>query len=131
MGYAFGLRVVHWNANRWVGEDHTRVCYGCHPDSTPAWTPASEWLSPPYYSSPGTGHPSIPGSPCNQQPQDEENVSGGPQGLDNDGDGLFDMNDPDCAPGPAMAPTEEGEIGITPFIRGRRSRATPADHSRI
>jgi hypothetical protein len=101
MGYSFGLRLRHWNVNRWVNGVSTRECYDCHPDSTPAWVPASEWLSPPYYASPGTGHPAIPGSPCNQQPQDEENISGGPQGLDNDGDGLLDMDDPDCAPGPA------------------------------
>jgi hypothetical protein len=32
----------------------------------------------------------MPTDPCN------ENFAGGPDGIDNDGDGLYDMNDPDC-----------------------------------
>lgn len=99
MGFSFGLRRQHWQANTMVNGISTRICRTCHPDSDMVAEPASEWLLPPYYANPGTGHPDIPTSPCDTG-TGGENFAGGPSGLDNDGDGLFDGADPDCAPGP-------------------------------
>ena len=71
-------------------------CGGCHSDQT-GYTPVDEGVPPNYYVSPGTGHPNIPSNPCN--PADaafEENFAGTTLGLDNDGDGIYDMADVDC-----------------------------------
>ena len=65
-------------------------CTGCHKDQT-GYTPVGENILPNYYASPGTGHPNIPSSSCNG-----ENFAGTATGLDNDGNGLYDVADPTC-----------------------------------
>jgi len=76
-------------------QHHTRSgepdCTECHSDAILAnYTPVGENILPNYYASPGTGH-SIPSSACNG-----ENFAGTTAGLDNDGNGLYDVNDPTC-----------------------------------
>jgi hypothetical protein len=114
MGYSAGLRLRHWIADRIVNGVSTRDCRRCHPDSDPNTVPASEWVSPPYYARPGSGHPGIPAEPCNLPPSHGENQRGDLRGLDNDGDGLFDAADPDCAPGPAT-PGEASSRWLPPL----------------
>jgi hypothetical protein len=68
----------------------------CHSDTDPAnYTPVGEHVSPPYY---GTGDTNVDG-PCNSVAQHNINENWTLEdfiGLDNDGDGLYDLNDPDC-----------------------------------
>jgi hypothetical protein len=59
------------------------------------FTPAGEDILPTYYADPGTNHPDMPTNPCN--PSGEEDYAGTTIGLDNDGDLLYDGDDPDCA----------------------------------
>lgn len=83
-----GLRQRHFTA----GET---VCLDCHNDSDPGnYTPVAENVSPPYYFTPDTAHPNKPTNSCNQS--GKENFAGLAQGLDNDGNGLYDGNDPAC-----------------------------------
>ena len=56
--------------------------------------PVGENVLPPYYANPGISHPAIPTDPCN--PNGSEDFRGSPEGLDNDGDGVYDVADPDC-----------------------------------
>jgi hypothetical protein len=69
-------------------------CVGCHgfgPD------PLGEDILPTYYGTVDTNAD----DPCNQGPAFLENWSvGDTEGLDNDGDDLYDQNDPDCAGAP-------------------------------
>jgi hypothetical protein len=83
-----GLRQHHWNSG-------ITICSGCHADANPAeYTPVGEDVLPPYYFTPDINHPDKPTKPCN--PRGEENYAGISEGLDNDGDDLYDGNDPDC-----------------------------------
>jgi hypothetical protein len=83
-----GLRQHHWTA----GETG---CVNCHSDSNPAnYTPVGENVLPNYYASPGTGHPAMPTNSCN--PSGGENFGGTTVGLDNDGNGIYDVADPTC-----------------------------------
>jgi hypothetical protein len=87
-GLGAGLRQHHTRA----GET---VCQGCHSDANPAnYTPVGENVKPPYYATPGTGHPNMPTDPCNAN--GKENFAGALIGLDNDGNDLYDMSDPAC-----------------------------------
>lgn len=87
-GRGAGLRQHHQRA----GET---ICLGCHDDSDPAnYTPVGEDVLPPYYANPGTGHPDIPTSGCNDD--GSENFAGTAIGLDNDGDSSYDTDDADC-----------------------------------
>ena len=96
-GYGAGLRQHHWR----VGET---VCAGCHSDADPAnYTPVGEDVLPPYYANPGTGHPNMPTDPCNLD--GNENFAGSAQGLDNDGDDIYDGADPDCQAADTTPPT--------------------------
>jgi hypothetical protein len=54
-------------------------------------------VNPAYYGNP-LGQ--IPADACNTQPAPRNENKFGPTGLDNDGDGLYDQDDPDCAPPP-------------------------------
>jgi hypothetical protein len=93
-GYGAGLRRHHTTKG-------TTLCGGCHQDAIPAsYTPVGENVLPPYYANPGSGHPNMPTSPCNPGPAYTENMAGTTLGLDNDGDGLYDMQDPDCSCAP-------------------------------
>jgi hypothetical protein len=66
-------------------------CYDCH---TAGASPA-ENVKPPYYFTPDTVHPNKPTDPCNIN--GSEGRVGSPLGLDNDGNLLYDQNDPACA----------------------------------
>ena len=88
-GYSAGLRQHHTSAG-------VMICGQCHPDANPAnFTPVGEDNLPPYYFNPGNGHPNIPGDSCNQD--GSEDFAGNADGLDNDGDAVYDGGDTDCS----------------------------------
>ncbi|MDH3214959.1 MAG: hypothetical protein OEN01_01545 [Candidatus Krumholzibacteria bacterium] len=91
-----GLRQHHWS-NFITSCGNT----GCHADdSNPSvFTVVGEHVLPPYYANPGTGHPDIPDHPCNllSQGYPEDVAAAALSGLDNDGDGVYDTGDLDCA----------------------------------
>ncbi|MFQ5591403.1 MAG: hypothetical protein ACE5HE_09595, partial [Phycisphaerae bacterium] len=88
-GRGAGLRQHHWNSG-------IRLCGNCHSDANPAnYLPVGEDVLPSYYFSPDPNHASKPTDACS--PNGEEDYAGSLEGLDNDGDGLYDTNDPDCA----------------------------------
>jgi len=90
-GYGAGLRQHHVQAG-------VNVCTSCHADADPnAYTPVGEDVLPPYYATPGSGHPNMPADSCN--PQGSEDFAGDADGIDNDGDGNFDAADSDCGGG--------------------------------
>jgi len=83
-----GLRQHHWI-------NGVTECLGCHSDSNPAtFVTVGEDVLPPYYFTPDANHPNKPTAPCN--PNGEENFAATARGLDNDGDGIYDLNDSDC-----------------------------------
>ncbi len=87
-GRGAGLRQHHYRKG-------ATGCAVCHADANPAsYTPVGEHVKPPYYANPGTGHASMPTDPCNHL--GKENFAGALLGLDNDGDDLYDLADPDC-----------------------------------
>lgn len=89
-GLGAGLRQHHTNAG-------ITECKTCHLDADPAnYDPVGEDVLPANYFSPDPEFPSKPTDPCNQH--GEEDYAGIRQGLDNDGDGKYDMSDPDCRP---------------------------------
>lgn len=101
-GRGAGLRQHHTRA----GEND---CISCHGDASPgAFTPAPETVLPPYYAAPGSSHPNIPASPCNDG--GDENFAGASTGLDNDGDGVYDGSDSDCGVTAALP-----NIGVAPL----------------
>ena len=89
-GMGAGLRQHHWNSG-------VQDCIDCHADANPsAFTPAAERTPPPFYN-PDPTYPNKPINACNAAlPPGNENKFG-LTGLDNDGDGLDDEFDPDCA----------------------------------
>jgi hypothetical protein len=99
-GLGAGLRQHHWNADRIIntesGSLSSQICADCHSDSDPAnYTPVGEHVIPSFY---GTEYTNAD-NPCNEVAQHNinENWDGfNFEGLDNDGDGIYDMNDPDC-----------------------------------
>ena len=98
-----GLRRHHWTAG-------VTGCVGCHSDANPAnYTPVGENVLPNYYANPGTGHPAMPTEPCNPTPAFVENFAGTTLGLDNDGDGIYDMADGNCEGVPVELMTFEIE----------------------
>ncbi len=85
--YGAGLRQHHFTKG-------VKICSGCHADADPAsYTPVGEDTMPPYYGD--TTFPLIPTDPCN--PNSSEDRIASALGLDNDGDGVFDMSDSDCS----------------------------------
>ena len=77
-GRGAGLRQHHWV------NGITTTCSGCHPDSNPAnFTPVGEDV-------PGARNAALGIDPCND-------TVFGVFGSDNDGDNLYDGDDPDCA----------------------------------
>ncbi len=91
VGYGAGLRQRHWRGG--VSE-----CVNCHTDSNPAnKLVARENVKPPYYGA-NVFYPLIPTDPCNASPTFTENFKGTTIGLDNDGNGQFDMADAACNP---------------------------------
>ena len=79
-----GLRAHHENSGAYP-------CYDCHSQGTPP----AENVKPPYYFSPDTAHPNKPTDPCNLN--GSESAVAPLSGLDNDGNLLYDQNDPACA----------------------------------
>jgi hypothetical protein len=100
-----GLRAHHFINN-------VTVCAGCHPSDP---VPLPEDILPTYYGTPDSNVD----DPCNQGPGFLENWSiGDTEGTDNDGDNLYDQNDPDCA---APCPWDcesvpDGMVGVTDFL---------------
>lgn len=91
-GYGAGLRQHHFNAG-------VTDCVECHADADPSnYSAVGEDILPPYYGSPGEGHPNIPTDPCNQD--GSENFAGATIGIDNDGDDVYDGDDTDCSSTP-------------------------------
>ena len=83
-----GLRLHHTN-------NSVAVCLNCHGDDP---TPLPENVAPIYYGTVDTKCD----DPCNAPPDYLENYTiGDTLGLDNDGDNLYDTDDPDCANCPA------------------------------
>jgi hypothetical protein len=78
-----GLRAYHVNAG-------ASTCYTCHT----AATPPTENVRPPYYFRPDAAHPNKPTNPCNAN--GSESAVAPTDGLDNDGNLLFDAADPAC-----------------------------------
>lgn len=85
-GRGAGLRQRHFRA---LG-----VCADCHRDADPAnYVPVGENIAPANYFTPDTAHPDKPTDPCNANGSESKF---GPVGLDNDGNGLYDLDDPAC-----------------------------------
>lgn len=88
-GIGAGLRQHHTNAG-------VTECKTCHADANPAnYTPVGEDILPSYYAAPNDVFVNKPTDPCNKR--GDEDYAGGPKGLDNDGDGRYDMSDLDCS----------------------------------
>jgi cytochrome c553 len=86
-GRGAGLRQHHFRA---LG-----VCADCHRDANPAnYVPVVENIAPVNYFTPDTANPNKPTDPCNANGL--ESVVPGALGLDNDGNGLYDLDDPAC-----------------------------------
>jgi hypothetical protein len=78
---------------------------GCHTDADPAsFTTANEHTFPPFYATPDAAHPNKPANPCNNLGGSEGAVAP-PNGLDNDGDLVYDGAEPDCDVTPAHTST--------------------------
>lgn len=91
-GYGAGLRQLHFRAGQ-------TLCINCHTDSNPAnKTVAKENVLPPYYDNNDASHTAQPTNPCNPSPAFNENFKASTLGLDNDGNGQFDMADTACQP---------------------------------
>jgi hypothetical protein len=106
-GWGAGLRQHHNGAG--VG-----LCLTCHADSDPAaFTTAGEDTMPPYYAFVTNGRVNTTMEPCSMT--DTEYLEGLTIGLDNDGDGVYDMADPDCS-GVVETPGESSAIGLQPLL---------------
>jgi hypothetical protein len=77
-------------------------CAQCHTDADPAqYRAVGEHVLPAYYFVPDAAHPSKPTDSCSAS----ERFVSPLEGLDNDGDQLYELADPDCqraSPAPAM-----------------------------
>jgi thiosulfate dehydrogenase len=89
-GLGAGLRQHHTNAG-------INACMVCHDDASPElYTPVGENVQPPNYFTPDDVFLNKPTDPCSSF--GEEDYAGIWEGLDNDGDGAYDVLDSDCAP---------------------------------
>jgi hypothetical protein len=97
-GMGSGLRAYHLQSQKYFDALPTfePSCATCHPNDP---TPVGENMPPPNFSALGW-------NPCSD-PQF------GPTGLDNDGDGLYDGDDAQCAPG---APGETAGSGLPALL---------------
>ena len=103
-GIGAGLRQHHASSG-------VNVCSACHLDADSAnYTTVGEDVLPAYFANPGAGHPNIPNDSCNSD--GSENFRGDPEGLDNDGDGLYDGNDTDCAAAGCYLNCPAGDGGL-------------------
>jgi len=81
---------------------------GCHTDANPAtFAVVGESVKPPYYFTPDAAHLNKPTDPCNAN--GSESAVAPTLGLDNDGDNLYDVGDPDCGT------TGVGDNGLVGF----------------
>jgi len=95
-----GLRAHH-------AANGVTVCAGCHPSDP---TPLPESVAPPYYGSVDTNAD----DPCNNGPDFLENWSiGDTDGIDNDGDNVYDTADDDCAAGCVADIDGDGATGLS------------------
>ena len=102
-GRGAGLRQRHFRA---LG-----VCADCHRDANPAnYVPVGENIAPFNYFTPDTAHPNKPTDPCNANGSESKF---GPVGLDNDGNGLYDLADPACQAPPACVGNCKGSGTVT------------------
>jgi hypothetical protein len=107
-GLGAGLRQHHTNAG-------INACMVCHEDADPAnYTPVGESVQPPYYFTPDDVFLLKPTGSCSSF--GEEDYAGIWEGLYNDGDGIYDVLDPDCAP-------PFGKITICHISSGKRAKA--------
>jgi len=126
IGYGAGLRQHHWVANRTINGISTRICDTCHQDdSDPAvYDTVDESVLPPNYGD--AGHPLIPTDPCNPAADGfPEDYAGSTEGLDNDGDGLYDeadFNDTIPCPEPGQLAILLPGIAALLLIARRRQR---------
>ena len=126
-GRAAGLNQHHHRAG-------VTECAVCHTDANPgSYTPVGENVLPAYYFTPDPSHPNKPTDPCSAT----ENVASFVKGLDNDGDLLYEANDPDCLTTPV--PTVKivwlmAALGILLAFGVRRlrvGRAVAGSHARM
>jgi hypothetical protein len=127
-GYGAGLRQQHWRANREINTISTRICLDCHSDADPAnFTPVDESFLPPYYAFPAGSdpdNPDIPSDPCNPLADGfPENYIGSTQGLDNDGNGLYDEADVIACPEPEQMMILLPGICVLLLLDRRRQRS--------
>jgi hypothetical protein len=105
-----GLRYEHYAGGEFI-------CLICH-----EWNdtePMPENVPPPYFGS----YDTRAWDPCNEAPWYGENFSldnNGHRGLDNDGDGLYDADDPDCGSA-ASCPCDcesppDGQVDVGDFL---------------
>ncbi|MFI5395271.1 MAG: hypothetical protein ACHQ9S_07025 [Candidatus Binatia bacterium] len=101
-GRGAGLRQHHFRAG-------VQICSPCHADANPAdYTPVGENIKPANYFTPDAAHLNKPTDPCNANGSESKF---GPAGLDNDGNGIYDLADPACAP--AVTPTSTATATLT------------------
>ncbi|MHC4083346.1 MAG: GC-type dockerin domain-anchored protein [Planctomycetota bacterium] len=111
-GGAVGNSGVGLRAHHFIND--VTVCAGCHPNDP---DPLPENILPTYY---GTVDTDADDS-CNQGPAFLENWSvGDTEGLDNDGDNLYDEDDPDCS-GALPCPCDcnnppDGVVNVQDFL---------------
>jgi hypothetical protein len=98
-GWGAGLRLHHLNANA-PPDANGDLCSDCHTND-PA--PSPESTVPVYYLRADVNVK----DPCSSTTADGEDVSGDNQGLDNDGDLVYDEADSDCS----------GQTGIVETLR--------------
>ena len=107
-GLGAGLRQHHTNA----GVD---MCKNCHVDSSPAnYTPVGEEVVPPYYATPDVDSAVVDPLNLSGLVQTDENWTIGDfEGLDNDGDGVYDAadapNDPPTADAAGPYTVDDGQ----------------------
>lgn len=127
-GYGAGLRQHHWVADREINGLSTRICLDCHIDADPAnFTPVDESYLPPYFAFPAGSDPNhlnIPSDPCNPMVDGyPEDYAGSTEGLDNDGNGLYDELDLIACPEPGPFAILLPGIGMLLLIDRRRQRS--------
>ena len=101
-------------------------CAKCHTDADPVtsnYKPVGENVLPAYFFTPDAAHPAKPTDPCSGSERFVSPV----EGLDNDGDLLYERADPDCKVNPAPALGDAalavlfGLLLVVGFWRLRRS----------
>ncbi len=98
-----GLRVHHFN-------NGVKFCLSCHFQDP---QPLPESVAPTYYGTPDTNVD----DPCNAEPLYMENWSiGDIFGLDNDGDNLYDGDDPDCGDPCPWDLDGSGDVGVKDLL---------------